>query len=59
VETPGDSGVSYESRVFLSDTPYKLMCQGKIHKVPWILGVCKDEGLLFHAARKMLYECFE
>jgi len=41
-------------RVFMSDTPYNLLCRGDFRKVPWILGVCKDEGLTFHAASKFL-----
>ncbi|XP_021946368.1 venom carboxylesterase-6 [Folsomia candida] len=32
------------TKIFLSESPTKLMQEGKFHRVPWMNGVVKDEG---------------
>ena len=42
-----------DSLTFLPDTPKELVMAGKMTKVPWIVGVNANEGLLF-GIRKIL-----
>ncbi|OXA59087.1 Venom carboxylesterase-6 [Folsomia candida] len=61
MEEIGDGGGDNGGEIFLGETPFDILCRGGQNPVPWILGVCRDEGLTFHAApilfnRKLAYE---
>jgi hypothetical protein len=54
-----EEGSGRKDEVYLSESPYQVLCHGRQNKIPWILGVCSDEGLTFHAAGKCNYERVE
>ena len=46
---PSDDS-KYSQDPFFKDDPIKLLEQGKVHNVPVMIGVTKDEGLIYSAA---------
>lgn len=41
-----------ETELFLSESPYVSLLNGRFNKVPTVIGITEDEGLLFHSACK-------